>query len=81
MSALGQKRTFARHEHDRHGAARLLQCAHGCAANGHDDIWRKRDQFWRIFAITARITGPPAILDLHVATERPAPFPQTALES
>ena len=41
-------------EHDRHGAARLLQRHHGRADAGQDHIRAKRDQFHRIPAHSAR---------------------------
>ena len=38
------------HEHDRHGAARLLQRAHDRRHSGQDDIRRERNQFRRVSA-------------------------------
>ena len=36
------------HEHDRHGAGRLLQRRHGPGAIGQDDVRRERDQFGHV---------------------------------
>ena len=48
------------HEHDRHGAGRLLQRPHGRAASGQDDVRRERDQFRRVFANAVGIARAPA---------------------
>ena len=62
------------HEHDRHGAGRLLQRGHGCAPGGHDDVRGKRDQFRRVFA---RRSPAPAPQRVSIGTLRPSVQPNS----
>ena len=55
------------HEHDWHGARRLLERRHGRAARAQDDVWRERDQFRRIRANALDIGPAPAKVDPDVA--------------
>ena len=68
------------HEHDRHGAGRLLQRRHDRAASGQDDVRRERDQFRRVSADAFGIARAPAIVDPHVAAVGPAQFLQPLQE-
>ena len=67
------------HEYDRHGAGRLLQCDHGCAPGGHDDVRGKRDQFRHVSAGVAGVCAP-ANLDAAVAAVGPAELLQRLYE-
>src|SRR5262249_26078621 len=67
-------------EYDRHGAGRLMQRRHRCAASGQDDIGRERDQFRRMFANALHIAPGPAGIDLHSAAIGPAQLLQALLE-
>jgi hypothetical protein len=68
----GAYRILCLREHDRYGAAHLLQRPHARAAGGQDDVRRERDQFDRVAAKALGITGGPARVDLHVAPVGPA---------
>src|SRR5215471_14633076 len=70
-----------RHEHNRHGAACLLQRAHDRAGRSQDDIRRERDQLRGVSAKAIEIAGAPAILDPHVTADTPAQFGQRLRES
>jgi hypothetical protein len=61
-------------EHNRQVARDPLQRCHTQAANGQNNVRRKSDQFRSVFAMKVCIAGTPAMLDLQVATECPAPF-------
>ena len=63
------------HEHDRHGAARLLQSADRGAGCGQDDVGRERDQLRRV-ADGVGVAGGLAVVDAHIAADRPAQFLQ-----
>ena len=60
LDEAGADRIGDLHEHDRHGAGRLLQWPDGRAANGQDDVRRERDQFRRVSANCVGIAGAPA---------------------
>ena len=68
------------HEHDRHGAGRLLQRPHGRPASGQDDVRRERDQFRRVSANAVGIARGPAVVDPHVAAVGPAQLLQPLQE-
>src|SRR5262249_32939447 len=59
------------HEHDRYGAARLLQSGHDRARGSKDNVWRERHQFGRVFAKTVHIARTPAIVDANIAADAP----------
>src|SRR6476619_348837 len=67
-------RVYRRHEYDRHGAARLLQCPHDRAGSGYNDIRRECDQFRRVSTKAVKIAATPAGVHPHVAADRPAQF-------
>ena len=67
-------------EHDRHGAARLLQRPRGPADAGQDHVRAKRDQFHRIPAQARVVAHAPAGVDPHVAADRPTRFLQPLQE-
>ena len=68
------------HEHDRHGAGRLLQRRHDRDAAGQDDVRRERDQFRRVSCECARDRRSPAVVDPHVAAVGPAQLLQPLQE-
>ena len=63
----GTDRVGDAREHDWHRAGRLQQRRHRRGATGEDNIWRKRDQFCRIFANALGIASAPAYVDADVA--------------
>src|SRR5262249_5025433 len=67
-------------EHDWHGAACLLQCAHGCSGRGQDHVGHERNQFRRVSANVVGIVRAPTIVDPHVAADGPAQFPEPLQE-
>src|SRR6516165_12740498 len=63
------------HEHNGCGARGLLQRSNGCCGNGENDLWRKRDQFSRVFSGLLGITcTAPSIIDPHGAADNPSCF-------
>ena len=79
LDEAGTDRVDDSHEYDRHGAGRLLQCDHGCAPGGHDDVRGKRDQFRHVSAGVAGVCAP-ASLDAAVAAVGPAELLQRLYE-
>src|SRR5262245_61966110 len=73
-------RVDRRHEHDRHGAACLLQGGHDRARRRQDEVRRERDQFCRVFAKAVDIARTPAIVDANIAADAPAAFLQPLRE-
>ena len=67
-------------EHDWHGAARPLQGRHSRARRGQNNIWGKRDQLRREFAIEVCIASSPADIDPHIFAFGPAKFLQALPE-
>src|SRR5262245_51787774 len=59
-------------EHDRHGASRLQQDAHGGGTTGQDDVRGERDQLSGVSAHAVGIASTPAGVDPHVAAVGPA---------
>src|SRR5262245_15042484 len=67
-------------EHNRHGAASLLQCSRDGARRGENDLGRKRDKFCRVSATALGIERAPTNVDPCVAPDRPAPFLKSLME-
>jgi hypothetical protein len=80
VDVAGADRVDRRYEHDRHGAARLLQHPHDRAGGGDDDVGRECDQFRRVSAKAVEIAPAPAGVQPHVATDSPAQFLQALCE-
>ena len=80
LDEAGADRIGDLHEHDRHGAGRLLQRPHGGAAWSQDDVRRERDQFRRVSASAVGVARCPADVDPHVAAVGPAQLLQSLLE-
>jgi hypothetical protein len=60
------------HEHDRQGAAGMLQRGHALGAARQDGIRFERDQFRRVSAIAVDIILAPPCIDPQTATVAPA---------
>src|SRR5262249_42566334 len=69
-----------RHEHERYGSGRPLQCRDGHAATGKDDVRRKRNQFLRFLAQVIVIVAK-ASFNAQVRTRTPAEILQTLSET
>jgi len=67
-------------EHDGHRTRCLSQCAHFRTAVGNDDVWGKREQFRRVFAIALRIARAPACVDPQVCADGPPQLLQALRE-
>ena len=68
----GANRIDGLREHDRYGAARLLQRGRGRAGAGKDHVGVKCDEFRRIFAKARYIALAPAGFDPQVPADLPA---------
>jgi transposase len=68
------------HKHDWDGASRLLHRPQGHAADSHDHVRRKRNQFRRISADESGLAAGRAIVDLQVSAHRPAQLLEALLE-
>src|SRR3954447_11234349 len=67
----GADRIGSLHEHDGHGAARLLQGPHDGTAGGDDHVRRERDQLRSVFADVFGIASAPTGVNPHVAAVYP----------
>jgi hypothetical protein len=63
------------HEHNRHGAAHFLQCAHCLAAIGQNNVG-ERDQLGGVFANVIGFACARAEIDPHVVPFGPTQLPQ-----
>src|SRR5262249_14075575 len=79
LDITGADRVGNLHEHDGHRAGCLQQRTHADTAGGQDHVRRERDQFRDISAVVS-LVQIPAMLDLHVAADRPAQLLQTLQE-
>ena len=68
----GADRIRGDHKHDWDGACRLEQPLYCQATSSQNDVWRERDQVWRVFANIVGIGFAPTIIDAHVAAIGPA---------
>jgi hypothetical protein len=67
-------------EYDRHGACRLQQRLQRELAGCHDNVRRKRDQFFRVFASLHWIAASPSDFNPHIAAIDPTQLMQDFLE-
>src|SRR5262245_22329871 len=58
-------------EHNRHGVSYLKYRSCRKAARGHDDVRRKRGQFFGLFAAGGRIGPRKAVVDSYIAALHP----------
>ena len=70
----GADRVDALSEHERHGAARLLQRRNGLAWTSQDDVRAEREQFHRLTTQARDIACAPAGINPHVAANGPSVF-------
>jgi hypothetical protein len=68
------------HEYNGNGTSLLEQQANRLTPLGQNHVWRERDKLRRVFAEAIGITFGPAIVDSHIAADRPTQVRERLLE-
>ena len=65
------------HEYDRYVAGLLQRQGRGCAASGHDEVWREGNELRGVATHPAGIPARPTELDPHITAVSPSQLLQS----